>query len=86
MDSQSPRPRGGPCDRGVPTSPAVWVVPRAPGGLISVAAVIQAWEPVVPALPSASFSERRSQTQALGTPFPGLAEAAKAGALFAYKV
>lgn len=51
-----------------------------------MAAVIQAWEPVVPALPSASFSECRSQTQALGTPFPGLAEAAKAGALFAYKV
>lgn len=67
-----------PCDRGVPTSPAVWVVPRAPGGLISVAAAIQAWEPVVPALPSASFSECRPRTQALGTPFPGLA----AGALY----
>lgn len=73
------------CDRGVPTSPAVWVVPRAPGGLISVAAAIQAWEPVVPALPSASFSECRPRTQALGTPFPGLAEASKADALYVCK-
>jgi hypothetical protein len=51
-----------------------------------VAAAIQAWEPVVPALPSASFSECRPRTQTLGTPFPGLAKADKAGALYACKV
>lgn len=38
VDNQSPRPRGGLCDRGVPTLAAAWVVPRTPGGLISVAA------------------------------------------------
>lgn len=49
-------------------------------------AAIQAWEPVVPDLPSAAFSECRPRTQALGSPFPGLAKAAKAGALYACKV
>lgn len=38
MGNQSLRPRGGLCDRRVPTSAAAWVVPRTPGGLISVAA------------------------------------------------
>lgn len=38
VGSQSPLPQGGLCDYGVPTSAAPWVVPRATGGLISVAA------------------------------------------------
>lgn len=38
VDNLSPRPRGGLCDRRVPTSAAAWVVPRTPGGLIIVAA------------------------------------------------
>lgn len=38
VDNQSSRPRGGLCDRRVPTSAAAWVVPRTPGGLIAVAA------------------------------------------------
>lgn len=50
-----------------------------------MAAAIQAWEPVVLALPSASFSDCRRWTRALGTPFPGLAEAPKAGALYVCK-